>query len=125
MMWMQRLWLRVRSLIDRTQHDRLLDEDAVRALRTELLPLAEVVTPNIPEAEILSGRPIASLDDARDAAARIRQLGPTAVVVKGGHAEGSEIVDLFYDGRRFVEFRTPRLDTRNTHGTGCTFAAAR
>ncbi len=104
--------------------DRLLDADALRTLRVELLPLALVVTPNVPEAEILAGTTIATLEDARDAAKRIHGLGPRAVVVKGGHSEGAEIVDLFYDGERFVEFRTPRIHTRNTHGTGCTFASA-
>ncbi|MQA28902.1 MAG: bifunctional hydroxymethylpyrimidine kinase/phosphomethylpyrimidine kinase [Luteitalea sp.] len=104
--------------------DRLLDEDAVQAMRAELLPVSYVVTPNIPEAEVLSGRSIASLNDARDAAQRIHALGPGAVIVKGGHGVGAEIVDLLFDGERFVEFRTPRLRTRNTHGTGCTFASA-
>jgi hydroxymethylpyrimidine/phosphomethylpyrimidine kinase len=104
--------------------DRLLDEDAVQAMRAELLPLAHVVTPNIPEAEVLSGISIASLDDVREAARRIQALGPTAVIIKGGHSAGVEIVDLLFDGRTFVEFRTPRIETRNTHGTGCTFASA-
>lgn len=103
---------------------RLLDEDAVQAMRNALLPVAEVVTPNIPEAEVLSGITIASPDDVREAARRIHGLGPTAVIVKGGHTAGAEIIDLFFDGERFVEFRTPRIDTLNTHGTGCTFASA-
>jgi hydroxymethylpyrimidine/phosphomethylpyrimidine kinase len=104
--------------------DALLDEEGVRAMVAELLPQALVVTPNIPEAEVLSGHGIASLDDARRAAKRIVALGCKAVVVKGGHASGSEVVDLLYDGERFEEFRTPRLQTRSTHGTGCTFASA-
>jgi hydroxymethylpyrimidine/phosphomethylpyrimidine kinase len=104
--------------------DRLLDEDAVQAMRAELLPLAQVVTPNIPEAEVLSGMSIASLADAREAARRIHGLGPGAVIVKGGHAKGAGITDLLFDGAQFLEFRTPRIDTRNTHGTGCTFASA-
>ena len=94
------------------------------ALRQELLPRALVVTPNIPEAEALSGRSIASLDEAKDAARRIHAFGPSAVVIKGGHGSGSELVDLLFDGRNFHEFRTARIDTRNTHGTGCTFASA-
>jgi len=102
----------------------LLDEDAVAALRQELLPRALVVTPNIPEAEALSGRSIASLDGRKDAARRIHEFGPSAVVIKGGHGGGSELVDLLFDGRNFHEFRTERIDTRNTHGTGCTFASA-
>ncbi|MGC4086106.1 MAG: bifunctional hydroxymethylpyrimidine kinase/phosphomethylpyrimidine kinase [Vicinamibacterales bacterium] len=104
--------------------DRLLDEDALTAIRRELLRRALVVTPNIPEAEVLSGRSIASLDDAKDAAKTILELGPTAVVVKGGHGAGDELVDLLFDGRSFHELRTARIDTRNTHGTGCTFASA-
>jgi len=104
--------------------DRLLDEDGVKMLCAELLPLATVVTPNIPEAEALTGRRIASIDDAREAARRIHGMGPSAVIVKGGHGPGEEIVDLLFDGKRFTEFRTPRIHTRNTHGTGCTFASA-
>jgi len=102
----------------------LLDEDAVTALRKELLPRALVVTPNIPEAEALSGITITSLDEAKEAARRIHTFGPSAVVVKGGHRGGSEVVDLLFDGRAFHEFRTERIDSRNTHGTGCTFASA-
>ena len=104
--------------------DRLLDDDAVMAMVKELLPRAFVVTPNIPEAIALSGMPIASLEDAKAAAVRIHRFGPSAVVVKGGHAAGDELVDLLFDGHTFLELRTPRIDTRNTHGTGCTFASA-
>jgi hydroxymethylpyrimidine/phosphomethylpyrimidine kinase len=103
--------------------DRLLREDAVEALKTRLLPLATVVTPNIPEAQVLTGRRIASLKEAREAAREIVAMGPKAVVVKGGHLPGPP-VDLFYDGREFQEFNAPRLETRSTHGTGCTFASA-
>jgi len=104
--------------------DRLLDDDGVKMLCVELLPLATVVTPNLPEAEALSGRPVASMDDAREAARRIHGMGSSAVIVKGGHGHGDEIVDLLFDGERFTEFRTPRVQTRHTHGTGCTFASA-
>lgn len=104
--------------------DSLLDEDAVTALRDQLLPRALVVTPNIPEAEALSGVAIRSLADAREAAKRILHFGASAVVVKGGHAPGADLVDLLFDGHEFHEFRTQRIDTRNTHGTGCTFASA-
>jgi hydroxymethylpyrimidine/phosphomethylpyrimidine kinase len=104
--------------------DALVDEDGVRAMRAELLSRAMVVTPNIPEAEILSGSRIRSLADARDAARRIHAIGKCAVVVKGGHADGDEIVDLLFDGEGFTEFPTPRIRSRNTHGTGCTFASA-
>jgi hydroxymethylpyrimidine/phosphomethylpyrimidine kinase len=104
--------------------DVLLDDVGVRSMTTELLPLARVVMPNVPEAEILSGRQIRSVEDAREAARRIQGLGPKAVIVKGGHGSGREVVDLLLDGDDFLELRTPRLDTRPIHGTGCTFAAA-
>jgi len=104
--------------------DRLLDDDGVQMLCTELLPRALVVTPNIPEAEVLCGRVIRSTADAREAARRIHAMGASAVIVKGGHAAGDEITDLLFDGRTFSEWRTPRITTKNTHGTGCTFASA-
>ena len=103
--------------------DRLLREDAVDALRTRLLPLATVVTPNIPEAEALTGRAIGSVDDARAAARDIVEMGAKAVVVKGGHLDGPP-KDLLYDGVRFREYAGARIETTSTHGTGCTFASA-
>lgn len=104
--------------------DRLLDEEAVAAVRQHLLPLAAVVTPNRLEAEVLSRMPVTSRAEARAAAERLVALGAHAVVVKGGHFDGPEVVDLLFDGDAFHEFRHPRLETRNTHGTGCTFAAS-
>jgi hydroxymethylpyrimidine/phosphomethylpyrimidine kinase len=113
--------------------ERLLDEDGVRALCAELLPRARVVTPNIAEAEALGGRLIRSMDDAREAARRIHEMGPTAVIITGGHgwdeatglaAAGVRIVDLLFDGDVFREFLVPRVDSRQTHGTGCTYASA-
>jgi hydroxymethylpyrimidine/phosphomethylpyrimidine kinase len=113
--------------------ERLLDEDGVRALCAELLPRARVVTPNIPEAEALSGRRIQSMDDAREAAKRIHDMGAAAVIITGGHgwdeatglaAAGLKVVDLLFDGQVFREFLAPRVDSRHTHGTGCTFASA-
>lgn len=103
--------------------DRLLREDAVRALVEELLPLAAVVTPNIPEAEVLIGRAIRTDDDVRAAAHEIVALGPRSVVVKGGHRAG-DATDLFFDGTRELRLEAKRIDTRSTHGTGCTFSAA-
>jgi hydroxymethylpyrimidine/phosphomethylpyrimidine kinase len=102
---------------------RLLREEAIEALRERLLPMATVVTPNVPEARALTGAEINSLEDARLAARRLVSMGARSVVVKGGHLEGPA-VDLFYDGRGFREFSSPRIDTRSTHGTGCTFASA-
>jgi hydroxymethylpyrimidine/phosphomethylpyrimidine kinase len=106
-----------------TSGDRLLREDAVEALRTELLPLAMVVTPNLPEAEVLVGREIAGLDAMREAAKAIVGLGVRSVVVKGGHLAG-DATDVFYNGDRFVELPARRIETTSTHGTGCTFASA-
>lgn len=103
--------------------DRLVDEDGVRVICSELLPRALVVTPNIPEAEALSGVTISSLKDAREAARRIHAMGPS-VIIKGGHATGDDLVDLLFHDGVFVPFHTPRIQTRNTHGTGCTFASA-
>jgi hydroxymethylpyrimidine/phosphomethylpyrimidine kinase len=107
-----------------TSGERLLDEDGVRTLCAELVPLAMVVTPNIPEAEILSGRAIRSIEDARAAAVRIHEMGASAVVITGGHAQGNEIVDLLFDGTVFTELQIARIPSANTHGTGCTFASA-
>lgn len=103
----------------------LLQEEAVEALKKELLPLALVVTPNIPEAETLTGMTIRTLEDRKEAARRIAAFGVRHVVLKGGHEEESEeSVDLVYDGRSFLALAAPRIRTSNTHGTGCTFAAA-
>ena len=104
--------------------DHLLDEEAVHAMRWTLLRLARVVTPNIPEAEVLAKMSIGSLADMREAAARIAALKPAAVVIKGGHLPGPEVVDLLFEHGRLTEFIGPRIEGRNTHGTGCTFAAA-
>lgn len=104
--------------------DRLLREDAVRALIEHLLPLAAVVTPNIPEAEVLVGYTIASDADVQRAARDIVTLGPKAVVVKGGHRSGARATDVLFDGRQVHAFSAERVETPNTHGTGCTFSAA-
>jgi len=103
--------------------DPLLRPEAVTTLCTQLLPLAEVVTPNLPEAEALTGRRIETLDDMRTAASAICALGPRQVIVKGGHRT-TEPVDIYFDGKRFLELRAERLQTPHTHGTGCTFSAA-
>jgi hydroxymethylpyrimidine/phosphomethylpyrimidine kinase len=103
--------------------DRLLAPDAVSALAEQLLPLAAVVTPNLHEAGLLLQQEIRSLDEMHDAARALESMGPANVLVKGGHLEG-DAVDVFYDGRRATELRSARLDTTNTHGTGCALAAA-
>lgn len=101
----------------------LLEPDAVETLCRKLFPLALVVTPNLPEAEVLVGRKLKGPEDLRLAGREIVAMGPRNVVIKGGHGEG-EPVDLLYDGRTFTEFRGPRIETRSDHGTGCTFSAA-
>jgi hydroxymethylpyrimidine/phosphomethylpyrimidine kinase len=107
-----------------TTGESLLDEDGLEVMKAELLPRALVVTPNIPEAELLSGYQIQSLEDVQEAARRIHDLGPTAVLIKGGHAPGDLVVDVLYDGDSFVEFQTARVRGPHVHGTGCTFASA-
>jgi hydroxymethylpyrimidine/phosphomethylpyrimidine kinase len=104
--------------------DHLLEPAATAAILEVLLPLATVVTPNRPEAEVLAGRAVATIADAREAARRITDTGCRAVVIKGGHFEGTRLVNLLFDGRDFTEVVTERIQTRNTHGTGCTFSAA-
>ncbi len=102
---------------------KLLRDDAVDALRSRLLPLAAVLTPNIPEAEVLLGRSIITLEERRSAARDLGSLGPRCVVVKGGHAAG-DATDVYWDGQACEDLPAARLETRNTHGSGCTFSAA-
>ncbi|TMF59434.1 MAG: bifunctional hydroxymethylpyrimidine kinase/phosphomethylpyrimidine kinase [Chloroflexi bacterium] len=104
--------------------DRLLKHDAVDALRRKLLPLARVVTPNIPEAEVLAGRPIRSREDRVNAARRIMECGAHAVVIKGGHSQDDPVLDLLVDADGVHEYEARRIATTSTHGTGCTFSAA-
>ncbi|WP_100398357.1 bifunctional hydroxymethylpyrimidine kinase/phosphomethylpyrimidine kinase [Bacillus sp. FJAT-44742] len=102
----------------------LLQQEAVEALTTQLLPLATVITPNLPEAEkILGAGSIKTLSDMKEAVRELKSLGPQSVVLKGGHLEDEIATDLFFDGERMIPFETPRIDTKHTHGTGCTFAA--
>jgi hydroxymethylpyrimidine kinase/phosphomethylpyrimidine kinase len=101
----------------------LLQMDAQEALIKKLVPLAWVVTPNIPEASVLTGFKINSIEGMKRAARRIYELGAKHVVVKGGHLKGTAI-DILYDGGKYEEIRGPRFETKNTHGTGCTFASA-
>lgn len=107
-----------------TSGSRLLDDDGLQMLCAELLPLALVVTPNIPEAEVLSGTRIESDDDLKDAARRIHDLGAAAVIVTGGHRSSEDVTDVLFDGHQFSRFIVPRVDVANVHGTGCAFAAA-
>ena len=103
--------------------DHLLQTSAVETLKSVLLPMAMVITPNIPEAEVLVGGSISSIDEMRDAAVSLMDLGPRSVLVKGGHREG-DATDIFYDGKEWLELTAPRIQTTSTHGTGCTLASA-
>jgi hydroxymethylpyrimidine kinase/phosphomethylpyrimidine kinase len=104
--------------------DRLLDPDAERILAAELLPLAALVTPNLDEAAILVGEPVDDEAGMRRAAEALVRMGARAALLKGGHLRAGELVDVLYDGREWRAWRRPRLDTRHTHGTGCTLSAA-
>ena len=114
----------VDPVITSTTGCKLLDDDAVTALRSDLLPQARCVTPNRMEAEILTNCAIESIAAARDAARRIVDLGAATVVITGGHFSNDEVIDLLFDGRDLIEFSRPRLDGPSIHGTGCTFSAA-
>lgn len=107
-----------------TSGDRLLEADAADVIRDALLPMATLVTPNLPEAALLTRTEIAGEADMREAARRLVDAGAGAALVKGGHGSGGEIVDLFWDGARERVFRAPRIETTSTHGTGCTLSAA-
>jgi hydroxymethylpyrimidine/phosphomethylpyrimidine kinase len=103
----------------------LLQREAIQAMKKSLLPLAQVITPNIPEAEVLTRMSIQSMDEKRKAAKRLYDLGVKNIVIKGGHDEDpSKSIDLLFDGAEFYTFSSKRIDTKNTHGTGCTFSAA-
>ncbi|XXM72548.1 bifunctional hydroxymethylpyrimidine kinase/phosphomethylpyrimidine kinase [Lysinibacillus sphaericus] len=103
---------------------KLLQDEAVRALKERLIPLTSVITPNIPEAEVLTQMKITSLNDRIEAAKQLMGMGAKSVVIKGGHAEDREVIDLFFDGTICEELISPRIETLHTHGTGCTFSAA-
>ena len=102
----------------------LLEYDAVAALKRHVLPRAALITPNLPEAEALTGRTIATPEAMRDALKHLLDLGPKAVLLKGGHLPGDEIVDLYAGPDGTHEWHGPRIATRHTHGTGCTLASA-
>lgn len=110
-------------MVSATGH-RLLDEDAVGAVKGLLLPLAMVVTPNLDEAAILWGEKVDDLTGMKEAAKAIQALGPRYVLVKGGHLPGDRVFDVLYDGKRFDVRDAPKIPTENTHGSGCTLSAA-
>ena len=101
----------------------LMKPEALEALKTEVIPLAYVLTPNIPEAETITEMSIESQEDVQEAAKKIYSLGAKNVLIKGGHLSG-DAIDLLYDGKSFYTFTTERINTKNTHGTGCTFSSA-
>jgi hydroxymethylpyrimidine/phosphomethylpyrimidine kinase len=103
---------------------RLLMEEAIEALKRLLIPLTTILTPNAFEAEALTGIKVSSLSDARKAAIMLHQLGASTVVVKGGHVEGDDAIDLIYDGVRFIETRSRRIMKGKLHGAGCVFSSA-
>jgi hydroxymethylpyrimidine kinase/phosphomethylpyrimidine kinase len=103
--------------------DPLLLKEAVDMVKTELVPVCTLITPNIPEAEVLAEMKIQTAADLREAALKIHKLGAPAVLIKGGHAKG-DAVDVLFDGDSFSRFTAPRIDSLNTHGTGCTYSAA-
>lgn len=101
----------------------LLQPEAKEALINYLLPMATLVTPNLPEAEVITGLKISTLEDMKKSADLIRKIGPKYVLIKGGHLDG-EATDILYDGNEFIYYNSPRINTKNTHGTGCTLSSA-
>jgi hydroxymethylpyrimidine/phosphomethylpyrimidine kinase len=117
-------FLVVDPVIVSSSGDPLLDDEGLAAMKAQLFRRAHVVTPNVPEAEVLSGVTIRTEEDRREAARRILALGSVYVVITGGHFAADRIVDLVYDGEVFTDYATDRVAGRHTHGTGCTFSAA-
>jgi hydroxymethylpyrimidine/phosphomethylpyrimidine kinase len=107
-----------------TSGDLLLEQGAVEAIRTTLLPLALLVTPNLDETAVLLGHPVRTPDEMADAARALAGLGARAALIKGGHLAGPQIVDVLFDGKVIREFRRDKIETRNLHGTGCALSAA-
>ena len=110
-------------MISETGH-RLLEADAVGALVDKLVPLCSVITPNAAEATALTGIEVREIESQREACRILHEMGARSVLIKGGHLSGPRAIDVFYDGGSFVEYSEDRIETRNTHGTGCTYAAA-
>ncbi len=118
------MYLVVDPVMVATSGDSLLDAGAEKVLAERLIPLATVLTPNVPEAERLSGLTIESPDDMRRAGDKLLALGPDAVLLKGGHIKGKSVIDLLMTEDSVETFASPRIETRHTHGTGCTLASA-
>jgi len=109
-------------MISKSGH-KLLSESAIKSIVSMLIPISYIITPNIPEASIISGTEIDSIESAKIAAKKIVKLGARTCIVKGGHFDGPP-TDVFYDGKKYEIFKSKRINTKNTHGTGCTFSAA-
>ncbi|MFX1391413.1 MAG: bifunctional hydroxymethylpyrimidine kinase/phosphomethylpyrimidine kinase [Promethearchaeota archaeon] len=104
--------------------DSLLNSKANSTLISKLIPIAHVITPNLHEAQILTKMEISNINEVQESAVKIFNMGAKNVVIKGGHLQDfNESIDILYDGSKFIEYRSPRIDTDNTHGTGCTFAS--
>ncbi|NIP30709.1 MAG: bifunctional hydroxymethylpyrimidine kinase/phosphomethylpyrimidine kinase [Candidatus Dadabacteria bacterium] len=104
---------------------KLLKEDAINSLKNNLIPKSFIITPNVPEAELLANIPIRNIKDMKKAARELIKLKCKNVLIKGGHLpESKESIDILYDGNNFFEFSSKRITTKNTHGTGCTYSAA-
>lgn len=103
---------------------RLLKENVEKVLIKKLLPTASLITPNVFEAEIISGEKIRDIEDAKESARIIHKMGVTSVLLKGGHIPGEKAIDILFDGEDYTYYESERVDTKNTHGTGCTFSAA-
>ncbi|MFC3653985.1 bifunctional hydroxymethylpyrimidine kinase/phosphomethylpyrimidine kinase [Dyella humi] len=116
-------WLVVDPVMISTSGSRLLDEDAVEAVIHELIPLANILTPNLPEAEALLGHPLKTSKQLAKAGEALLALGAQGVLLKGGHGRGSEVIDRYFDAHGVMDIRHPRLQ-REGHGTGCTLASA-
>lgn len=101
----------------------LMHSAALETLKAEMLPLAFVLTPNLPEAEAITGIKIQTVEEMKHAAVCLKKMGPKNVLIKGGHLEG-DAVDILFDGKEFYSFKTERIPTKNTHGTGCTLSSA-
>ncbi len=107
-----------------TSGDKLLEDGAIKALKEKLIPLCDVITPNVPEAEILTGMKIEDVDDLGKAGAKLLDMGAYAAVMKGGHLEGKMVVDVLVSDDENAMMTAPRIRSKHTHGTGCTLASA-
>ena len=107
-----------------TSGDVLLEESAVKTLKKDLIPLAKIITPNLQEAKVLVGYDVDAKVEVKKLAQELYELGPEAVLVKGGHEQAEKAVDILYDGNHYHQLSAPRINTNDTHGTGCTLSSA-